>query len=381
MARAKQVKLFQRGEHYWVRYTDANGQQQRDPLGTTDRATAEKKCDEIAFALKWNRAEQGGPTGAVPTFFQFIGNDETPGPYLTWFKAQYPSSYQRVEGIMRVQLVPYFGRYPLSQITSSLVTTWMTNRLQQFSRHLRFDGTRTKVKRATVNKEFRQLKAALYKAVKLGMIHAHPWKSGAVEQFKETDSKQVQFYELDELHDILEASGEHRWWWQLYVSTGMRKAEGLHLRSQDIRGGMISIVSREDEGERTKSGKARYVPVNDDAQEALSHLGKDGYVLPRLHTNSFSRAFRRDVGKANKARAKRGLRPLSGSLHCLRHTFCSHLAMNGVDVATIQALAGHAEIKTTMRYMHLSPTHLQNALKSTSFAKPQLKLVKSDVKN
>ncbi|TMB00837.1 MAG: hypothetical protein E6J64_20240 [Deltaproteobacteria bacterium] len=43
-----------------------------------------------------------------------------------------------------------------------------------------------------------------------------------------------------------------------------------------------------------------------------------------------------------------------GQIHILRHTFCSHLAMRGVPAKVIQELAGHADLTTTMRYMHLA---------------------------
>jgi integrase len=39
----------------------------------------------------------------------------------------------------------------------------------------------------------------------------------------------------------------------------------------------------------------------------------------------------------------------------LRHTFCSHLAMRGAPRRAIQELAGHRDIATTQRYVHLSP--------------------------
>ena len=39
--------------------------------------------------------------------------------------------------------------------------------------------------------------------------------------------------------------------------------------------------------------------------------------------------------------------------HPLRHTFCTHLAMRAAPVRTIQELAGHQDIQTTLRYMHL----------------------------
>lgn len=53
----------------------------------------------------------------------------------------------------------------------------------------------------------------------------------------------------------------------------------------------------------------------------------------------------------------------TGALHILRHTFCSHLAMRGAPVKAIQELAGHTELTTTMRYMHLSPAARESAIK------------------
>lgn len=47
--------------------------------------------------------------------------------------------------------------------------------------------------------------------------------------------------------------------------------------------------------------------------------------------------------------------PVTGKLHVYRHTFASHLAMAGVPARTIQELARHEHLTTTMRYMHLSP--------------------------
>lgn len=48
--------------------------------------------------------------------------------------------------------------------------------------------------------------------------------------------------------------------------------------------------------------------------------------------------------------------------HDLRHTFASHLVMNGCDIRTVQQLMGHKDIKMTMRYSHLSKSHLQEAV-------------------
>jgi site-specific recombinase XerD len=48
--------------------------------------------------------------------------------------------------------------------------------------------------------------------------------------------------------------------------------------------------------------------------------------------------------------------------HDLRHTFCSRLTMRGVDIRTVQELAGHKSIVMTARYSHLAPAHLAGAV-------------------
>ncbi len=43
--------------------------------------------------------------------------------------------------------------------------------------------------------------------------------------------------------------------------------------------------------------------------------------------------------------------------HIFRHTYISRLVMAGVDLRTVQELAGHKDIKMTVRYAHLAPAH------------------------
>ena len=69
----------------------------------------------------------------------------------------------------------------------------------------------------------------------------------------------------------------------------------------------------------------------------------------------------RRVGR--KAQVKPGV-------HILRHTFCSHLAMKGAPARAIQDLAGHQDLTTTQRYMHLSPAALDSAIRLLDGPKP-----------
>jgi site-specific recombinase XerD len=66
--------------------------------------------------------------------------------------------------------------------------------------------------------------------------------------------------------------------------------------------------------------------------------------------------------QAHMARAARKANVKPG-VHILRHTFCSHLAMRGAPARAIQELAGHQDLSTTQRYMHLSPAAVEGAIR------------------
>jgi len=69
-------------------------------------------------------------------------------------------------------------------------------------------------------------------------------------------------------------------------------------------------------------------------------------------------------------KAMRGAQRIAGidqGVHILRHTFCSHLGMRGAPARAIQELAGHADLSTTQRCMHLRPAATEDAIRSLEY--------------
>lgn len=60
--------------------------------------------------------------------------------------------------------------------------------------------------------------------------------------------------------------------------------------------------------------------------------------------------------------------PKGQASHALRHTFASHFIQNGGNILTLQKILGHSSLAMTMRYVHLAPEHLAEAVKLNPIA-------------
>jgi integrase len=139
---------------------------------------------------------------------------------------------------------------------------------------------------------------------------------------------------------------------------GLRRSELLALRWEDVDFEHSSIhvyegYSAKKTG-KPKSRKSRTVPMIDQLADALDDLKSRGHhtarrehvFVSRLGTELDGSALRR---RYIAARDTAGLRPLR--FHDLRHTFAS-VAINVASITQVQAWMGHADVKTTMRYLH-----------------------------
>ncbi len=142
------------------------------------------------------------------------------------------------------------------------------------------------------------------------------------------------------------------------VYAGLRKAELFNLQCADVKEGELNVVSRADHP--TKNRESRRIPLCEPLREALSrHPRRLG--CPNIFSNPDGRAYN-DVRKSlHKAAARAGIEDRIG-LHQLRHAFCSHALMSGVDARTVQRWMGHKSLTTTIKYAHVSPDHERAAI-------------------
>jgi site-specific recombinase XerD len=136
---------------------------------------------------------------------------------------------------------------------------------------------------------------------------------------------------------------------------GLRVSEVCRLRVEDIDGQRRLIHVR-----LGKGGKDRYVMLAERLLEGLRQywvkVKPEGWLFPgrkkgtHLHPTAVRWALK-EAAKATKLRKR--VTP-----HVLRHSFATHLLETGNDIRLIQALLGHASIRTTARYTQVSAKHV-----------------------
>lgn len=149
------------------------------------------------------------------------------------------------------------------------------------------------------------------------------------------------------------------------VGTGLRVSELCAMRWSWVNLEMGMMTVRNAHGFQTKSAHERPIPVRGESLDVLRRLHDqrstegDDYVFTGTGGNHFNATY---VSKRFKKYTRLARLPETLSFHSLRHTFISWLIMDGVPVPVVQRLAGHADITTTMGYVHLAPDSLTAAM-------------------
>ena len=251
--------------------------------------------------------------------------------------------------ILRVHLQPLLGGRRLDAITNEDV--------QRVKAHLHTRAPKT------VNNVLTVLNTLLKQAVAWGVIGHLP----CTVRLLKVSKGAVSFYDFAEYDRLVAAAQaiDHRTYVLVLLSgeAGLRSGEMVALEWTDIDWMQRSLCVQRNawEGQvaAPKGGRIRYVRMTARLTAAL----RDGrHQGPRVLYRDNGQPLTEGAVTWAIVRAARRAGLAGNGPHRLRYTFCSHLAMRGAPARAIQELAGHADLKTTQRYMHLSPAALDHAI-------------------
>lgn len=206
---------------------------------------------------------------------------------------------------------------------------------------------------ASVNRIMSTLRHLFSKGVEWELIEQHPFKKGRSLMLKE-NNKRLRYLSKEEISRLLAACPDH-----LYnivvtaINTGMRREEILSLQWSQIKDGFIYL-------RKTKTNEPRQVPVNETLSELFARIRKN-QQLKSKYVFTFNGERIRDPKRSfHQAMREAGINDFR--FHDLRHTFASHLLLNGGALADIRDILGHKDMTMTLRYAHLSSEHKRKAV-------------------
>jgi integrase len=329
------------------------------PDGSERRERTKAKVSSKTAAVRWGQdRERELLTRGVPTLRKEVPTLEEFAPrFLEGYaqaNRQKPSGIAAKRSILSVHLVPRFGRRRLDAVS--------TEDVQRLKSQL--------VRRApkTVNNVLTVLNMLLKTAVAWEVVDRMPCTIRLLPVAK----KAMGFYDFDEYERLVAAAKELDRVSHLIVllggEAGLRCGEMIALEWTDVDLSKRQLCVQRSvwQGHVTvpKGGRLRYVPLTRRLTEVLRehrHL-RSARVICRPDGSPVTwNMVRRYVQRAAR-RAQVSINARSG-VHRLRHTFCSRLAMRGAAARAIQDLAGHQDLATTERYMHLSPGAIDAAIR------------------
>jgi integrase len=317
----------------------------RPPEGQFTRKTAQAWLQAKLTDL---RRGEGIPVEQASVPFRVVAEDwYAHGETVRGLKA---STLRDYRSVLDAHVLPAFGEQPIEAISARMIEAWRSRGLA--------DGTLT---RRPAVKAVMVLHGISERARRAYGLATNP--VAAVERLRdEYDPGEYDFYSPTEVRALVRdaASEQDGAIFLTAAFTGQRMGELLALRWRDIdfEAETIRVFGSVDgrAGRTTpKSGHGRSVPMIADVAQALARLGqrerfteRDDLVFPNavgefMDKSALRRRYKQAIEDAE-------LRPIR--FHELRHTFGS-LAINAGSIVEVQHWLGHADTRTTSRYLEL----------------------------
>lgn len=246
------------------------------------------------------------------------------------------------------KIKPFFKNIALDKITEDFI--------YKFQRELidtKINKEGKKMAAATVNYYMTQVSSLLKYAVRMQYLSFSP--ASNIKQLKENNSREryLTIIELKELVEAVEDDDDLLMFVELSMSTGGRMTSLMSVMKKDINmaNKTVSIADEKGKERYTAFLNSRTVKL---LERKLPSLG----INDRIYDSNIRR-MQRKMKKILDQLFNVGLEADDAKnrvvLHSLRHSFASHLAINGTSIYQIKELLNHKDIAQTMRYAKLSP--------------------------
>jgi integrase len=364
-----------RGPSWYAKYRLPDGRQVQKKLGPawTERGRPPAGYYTKRTAEAWLRevldeARRGTLPGMVRTGVTFADAAAEWLRFIQEDRERKPSTLRDYRSALNAHLLPAFGGEPIEAISAEAIERWR--------RSLSGLSNRSK------NKLLIQLHGIFRRAQMVWGLPANPL--ARVEKHPMRPSGDIQVFSPEEVWALVRAAASEQDG-ALYLTaafTGLRMGELLALCWRDVDFAGTTIRVRASWAGRSlttpESGRVRSVPMAPDVAAVLAQLGRrtcwvaddDLVFAGEAGTYLDGSALRRRYKAALERAALRSLR-----FHDLRHTFGTRMIAKA-DIRRVQEWMGHADIQTTMRYLHYAPRSEDAALVVEAFALPEADRVK-----
>jgi len=334
---------------YYIRYKDEQNKLRRIKIGDKSKGITENYCYlKRAEILNSIRLGEEPPALARKKRKTVITLDEIGERYFKIREAHINVDVKYILKNYPKRLREKFGKDDIDTIT--------TDRIFDFQIELKKKGWA----HSTINYTINFLARLFNFAIEEELYHnPNPVKHKKIKNLKVNNERER--YLTSEEIQLLYANIEEKTLWlftQLALSTGGRLETILQIQAKDINltNKMITLKDL-----KNNSNYKGFIPSDlfTYLKEYLPTLSVNDYVVGGKKIKYSDRTMRRKMKNIFDPLFNEGLDSKDAKnrvvIHSLRHTFASHLAINGTPIFTIQKLMNHRDIKMTMRYAKLAP--------------------------
>lgn len=314
---------------WWIRYRDADGRLRRKKIGR-------KRAAEDALNAARNKRQEGT---ALPVNLRNKGVKfkDLAEAIIEYTASQHRDQRNILSRLKRIRRD--FDERPAESIKPEDINHWLTKNTSTPATSNRYRALFSLIFREALNN--RKVKSNPAR-----LVRQKQEPDGVIRWLSEHEERALR-KAIAENHPLRMPEFE------IALGTGMRLSEQYSMNW-----GQVDLERNEVRLPKTKNYSGRSVPINSVVKAAFEVLKARA---PRAKKNDpiFLGLPRRWWKEALKTASVDHFR-----WHDCRHTFCSRLAMKGINIKVIQTLAGHKTIAMTARYAHLDDHALRAAVDS-----------------